>query len=422
MAGPGSLRWRLGDSRDPGAGFRRGELAAGLATAAVASQLLFAPAVLLSAAALVVVGRVSRWRPHWLAAATAASVIWLFDIGLFPAVAAFAVGSRHLAGFLLAAAIRPRMLAHPGAMAAVASRWPAMALPAAMVAACFETWLVLWLVWWRPGARLQSRWLWRPGLVAVVRRRASAAALKAGHTVTRDGCAVGVATETGKLASFTWAEATHGVLLTGEDRELSGLAIACAALKRRKTVVILESAGPPATTRARGGRDAVAEAVGRLARAFGVPVTVAGDGSAAAAISRAIRRRETVLIPAETRSADGAPRAAAADLAGVLSGLRDLGLRADCVTWLVGVELMDPASVGELLALGPVTGTVMVLSTADATAAAHLASAVAVLAVGHPDRVRPGRATMILVSPGLDGSPSATTHHQVQPIALGDPR
>lgn len=468
MAGRRSLRWRLGDSRDPRVAFRRGELAAGLATAAIAGQLLFAPAMLLSATALVVVGRVSRWRPHWLAVATAASVIWLFATGLLPAVGAFAAASRHLAGLLLAAASQPRTLAHPGVVAAGAARWSAMGLPPAMVAACGEAWLVLWLGWLRPTARLRTRWQWRPGLVAAVRRRMSAAALRAGHTVTRDGCAVGVATETGKLASFTWAEARHGVLLTGADGDLSGLAITCAALRRRKTVVIIGCAGLPAATHAHRGRDAVVERVGRLSRSFGVPVTVAGAGSCATAIGRAVRRRETVLIPTGTQLADEAQRAAA-QLAAVLSGLRDLGLRADCVTWLDGVELMDPASVGELLALAPLTGTVMVVSTADSAAAAHLASAAAVVAVGHPvgadlelalaarlrgsggaDAVigresgsdaqlgtadppwrpmkrrpgsaRPGRVTMIVSSLGLDGSPRVVTHCRLQPITLDHPR
>jgi hypothetical protein len=466
-AGHGPPRWRLDDSRGLGVGPRRGELAAGLATAAIAGQLLFAPVVLLGATAMVAVGRVSRWRPAWLAAATAASVIWLSASGPLPAVAAFAAGSRHLAGFLLAAAIHPRMFAHPGLVAPLASARPAMSLLVAAVAACGEAWLVLWLGWWRPGAR--SRWVWRPGLVAAARRRMSAAALRAGHTVTSDGCAVGVATETGKLASFTWADARHGVLLTGEDRDVCGLAITCAALRRRKTVVMLGCTSRSAGAGGYGDGAAVTDRVGRLARSLGVPVTVAAADSAAPAIGRAIRRREAVLVAAPTVSQDAdAVRRAVADLTAVLSGLRDLGLRADCLTWLDGVEHVNPASVRELLALAPLTGTSMVLSTADSAAAGQLATTTAVLAIGPPvgidlelalaarllgrggapgftgresargaqagaadatwrttkqDRrggVRPGRVTMIVASLDLDGTPRATRHCRLQPITLAD--
>src|SRR5215469_11252252 len=67
------LRRRLADQHDRSARLRRGELAAGLATGAVAAELLFAPAMVIAAVGLVAVGRVSRWRPHWLAAATAVS-------------------------------------------------------------------------------------------------------------------------------------------------------------------------------------------------------------------------------------------------------------------------------------------------------------------------------------------------------------
>jgi hypothetical protein len=383
--------------------------------------------------------------------ATAGSIIRLFASGLLPAVAAFTAGSQHLAGFVLAAAIRPRMLAHPGAVVAKAAEWSTTGLLVAIVAACAEAWLVLWLGWWRPGARSQSRWVWRPGLVAAVRRRMSAAALRAGRTGTHDGCAIGVATETGKLASFTWADAMRGVLLTGADRDVSGLAITCAALRRRKTVVVVGCAGLSADTGANGDGDAVADRVVRLARSFDVPVTVACAGAAAAAIGRAIRRREAVLIAAPSGAQDTDKIRRAADLTDVLSGLRDLGLRADCLAWIDGVELMDPASVRELQALAPLTGVGMVLSTADPAAAAHLAATTAVLAIGEPVGIdlevalgarlreggfigresangaqqrrrgaRPGGVTMIVSSSDLDGSPRAITHCRSQPITQAD--
>jgi hypothetical protein len=245
----------------------------------------------------------------------------------------------------------------------------------------------------------------------------------------------------------------HGVLMTGADRDVAGLAITCAALRRRKTVVVLSCAGLPMDTGANGDRESWADRLVRLARSVSVPVSVAGAGSAAAAIGRAIRRREAVLIAAPGGALDTDKiRRAAADLTAVLSGLRDLGLRADCLAWLDGVELMDPANVRELQALAPLTGVGMILSTADPAAAAQLAATTAVLAIGEPVGVdlevalagrlrdagggpadpiwrsmnrhrrgsRPGEVTMVVSSSGLDGSPCAITHCRLQPITQAD--
>ena len=70
---------RLSAHDDPAGSLRRGEFAAALATVALIGQLLFAPVTLLIAALLVAVGRVSRWRPHWLLVPTIAALIWLLD-------------------------------------------------------------------------------------------------------------------------------------------------------------------------------------------------------------------------------------------------------------------------------------------------------------------------------------------------------
>jgi len=368
------LRWRPDDRGYPRGSARRRELAAGLATAVVAGQLVFAPVTLLSAATLVGIGRAARWRPPWLAVPTVATVVWLSTIGPAGAVAGFAAGSQRVSGYLLAAAIHPRLVMH-AAVGAGLGKWLPVSLPLALLAGCGEAWLVLWLGWWRRGARLRSQWQWRPGLVAAARRRISAAALAAGQTVTRDGCAVGVATATGKLAGFAWDEALHGVLLAGAHTDLLGLSITCAALRRRKTVVVLDCVDPAATA----GRGAVTARVLALARSLGVPVNDACP-SAAVGIGRAIRRRETVLIDLPT--ADAASRAAA-ELRMVLSELRDLGLRADCLAWLNGFGSIDPASLRELVSLGQCTGTVIVTCATSSGPVANLAPAVAVVAAGY---------------------------------------
>jgi len=390
-AGRRPLRWHRDAQRDSGESVRRGELAAGVATAAVASQLLFTPAVLLGAVLLVAVGRLSRWRPHWLAVPAVVSVTWLCAVGPAAAADGFASGSQRLAGFLLAAAMRPRLLAHPGVVAAGVSRWLPTGLPLGLLAACGEAWLVLWLRWWRMGAWPQPGWQWRPGLVTAVRGRMSAAVLGAGYTTTSDGCAIGICPDTGKLVAVSWAEATRGVLLAGQDLELPGLAITCAALRRRKTVVIVDCAIPAPGEPAQGTGPAVATRVADLARWLRVPVSAVGGAPAddasvtgvslAGAIGRAIRRREVVLIA--TKSAHAA-RGAAADLAAVLNELLDFGLRADCVAWLNGGEFMDTSGLAELLAVAQLTGTVIVLSTTNSGQAAQLVSASAIVAVGHP--------------------------------------
>jgi hypothetical protein len=363
------LRSRLGD---PAGSFRRGELAAALATAAIAGQLLFAQVTLLAAVALVAVGRLSRWRPHWLAGPALASLIWLLTVGVAGAAAGLDEGARRLSAFLLEAAVHPGRLAHPAAALAGAGAWLPRQLPLALLAACGEAWLLLWLGWWRPGLD----WRWRPGLVTMTRRELSARALAAGRTVTADGCAVGLVAGTGKLAGVSWAEAVHGVLLMGRDVDQLGLAITCAALRRRKTVLIFEHAG----------QVCVSERIRELARSVGVPVTEARGGAASGAgvsgaIGRAIRSRETVLMA--TSHAEAA-RQATGDLARVLGGLRDLGLRADCLAWISGGEVTDSASMSELLALGRVTGTAIVLTAASLQHAATLAHAVGVVVVSGP--------------------------------------
>ena len=392
--------------------------------------------MLVSAVALTAVGRVSRWRPHWLALATAAGVIWLSAVGPARSLTAFAAGSQRVPGFLLAAASHPRLFAHPGMVAAGASPWQSAGLSLAMLAGCGEAWLLLWLGWWRLSARSNSEWRWRPGLVAAVRRPMSTAALTAGRTVTSDGCAVALASDTGKLAGFSWAEAKRGVLLTGPDVDGLGLAITCAALRRRKSVVILDCAGATAGGGAQGHLAAVADRVRLLARSLGVPVTAADSAAVVAPLGRAIRRREAVVIGVQP--ADGAPRAVA-DVAAVLGELRDLGLRADCVAWITGVEVLDPAGVAELLALGPLTGTVVVLSTTSSAHAAQLASVVGVMAVGRPmararasasddaNREIPirqpaGGVTLSVFSTRRAGSVRVVTNCRVLPIALHHPQ
>jgi hypothetical protein len=306
---------------EPRAGRRRRQLAAGLATAAVIAQLLVAQVTLVIAVALIAVGRVSRWRPHWLALPVLAGLGWLLAEGPGAALTGFAAAPRALAG----AVTEPFALPQLAATVAGTGRWLPGQLPLALLAGSGEAAVVLWLGWWRhwsawprrrglpwrPGGAWPPGGAWRPGLIAVLRRRAGLRALSAGRTVTPAGFALGLASATGRPAGISWMQAERGVLIFGQDRwQLGqlGLAASCAALRRRKTLIILDL-------------DGAAAAAAGLAAWSGVPAikvdaSVAGQpGVAAAELGLAIRRRSVVVIaagqPGPARGpARGAPRGA----------------------------------------------------------------------------------------------------------------
>ncbi len=303
-------------------GRTRTDLAAGLATAVVVGQLVLARATFVIAVVLIAIGRGSRWRPHWLLLPMLAGFCWLFAID----------------------AALPRSRA----------QWLDLAgqLPLALLFGSAQAALVLWLIWWR------HRPAWRPGLVALVRRWLGARTLHAGQTVTAGGFALGVVTGTGKLAAVTWHEAERGVLLTGQDgRRLSelGMAATCAALRLRKAVLILDLAG-------------VATAAVGLATSLGVPVD-----QSAAELGRAIRRRTAVVAGLGVN-----------ELVGVLDRLREHDLRADCLAWVSGAELLEPACLDRLLELGPATGTTLLFSSTSQAWAAVAAPKVQVVAAEGP--------------------------------------
>jgi hypothetical protein len=98
-------------------------------------------------------------------------------------------------------------------------------------------------------------------------------------------------------------------------------------------------------------------------------------------IGRAMRSREVVLISAQRAET---ARGVIDDLAGVLASLRDLGLRGDCLVWISGCDAIDPGSLSEVRALGPLTGTAIMLSTTSQLQAATLAPASGVVVISAP--------------------------------------
>ncbi|HTZ93860.1 MAG TPA: hypothetical protein VMB74_15820 [Streptosporangiaceae bacterium] len=402
---------------------RRGELAAGLAAVAVASQLALAPVALLIAGMLVITGRVSRWRLAWLLLPALGSACWLAMAGL-PAVAdAVAAGASRLLAAELAFAVHPQRLMHPADAFPGSGRWLERELPLLALAGTGEAAVVLWLGR-EPGPG------WRPGLIATVRRRVATAALAAGRTVTADGCAIGVDCHLGRLATLSWAQAERGVLLTGSDpAELGqlGLAVTAAALRRRKAVVILDLAGQ---------RSQGADQAPLLAERLGVPVTEIslmariGGLPVSGAIGRAIRGRSAVLVSAcradpagfeavhlETARSETAQRAVS-ELFGALASLRELGLRGDCLALICGCERADVSRLRDLLALGPATGTAVLLSTTSPELSAELAEAAAVVIASGPVADTQRNSATMIVRGQLSGGAS----FRIVPIAAAEIR
>ncbi len=337
------------------------ELAAGVAALGVAAQFALAPIMLLVAAVLTLTGCVSRWRPHWLLLPAVAGACWLAAVRVAVAAAALDAGTGGLISAELALASHPGRLRHLTAALAGAGWWLPRELPLALLGGTAEAAIVLWLGWrYAPPT-------WRPGGIAMVRRRAAEAALAASHTVMAGGCAIGVNPSSGRLAGFSWAEAERGVLLAGLDEwQLCqvGLAVACAAMRLRKTVIVIESSASPAGQ------------VALLARRLSVPVTEVSardDDTAARSMGRAIRSRGVLTVPARQPEA---ARLALTALSAVLVGLRELGLRGDCVAWVTSCDAVEPEITNRLLELGQATGTCVLLTTTSMTCAASLAARV----------------------------------------------
>lgn len=388
------------DLRPPAARLGLRELAAGIAALAVAAQLAFAPVMLLIAAVLMLTGRVSRWRPHWLLLPALASTCWLAAVRVAVAVAALDASAGRLISAELALASHPMRLLHPSAALAGAGPWLLREVPLALLGGTAEAAIVLWLGWrYSPPS-------WRPGGIAVVRRRAAVAALAASHTVMAGGCAIGVNPSSGRLAGFSWAEAQRGVLLAGVDEwQLCqvGLAVACAAMRLRKTVIVIGSSAGSAGQ------------VALLARRLGVPATEVSAlvDDIARSMGCAVRSRRVLIVPA---SQPEAARRALTELSAVLASLRDLGLRGDCLAWVTGCDVVETEITTGLLELGQVTGTCVLLSTTSMSYGASLMAQVGTT-IECGRAVAPGAFTLASAR-----RPNARISGMLVPITLGQAR
>jgi len=218
-----------------------GELIAVVALVLLLAHLLLAQLTLLLTAAMCVIDRVARWRPEWLAAPVGIGLVWSLAIGPSRTARDFTAGPRHVLSYLGGIGGHPGHLLHLTDAYAGLPHWLPEQFPLALILAAAETLGLIWLQ-----RRLRGGYPWRAGLIVTARRRTTAAALRSGAgVVTRDGCCVGVDVPTGRPAAISWREAEGGVLCAGTAVRQSGFALACAAIRRRKPVIVIDLTGSP---------------------------------------------------------------------------------------------------------------------------------------------------------------------------------
>lgn len=313
---------------------RHGELTAWCAAVIVVAQLLLAPGVLLVALALLLTGRLTRWRPSWLIVPALAGGCLLARSG-----AAIGRLGLRVAAAELAVARRPDVLTGPGALHAAVA-WLRPELSVALLAGSAETLLALLVI--LPGQRG-----WRPGLLVWWRRRRLTADLAAGRTVTARGCVIGLSNVTGRPLTISWTDAERGVVISGSAAAGAAvLAVVCAGIRLRKTVLVADATDGQLAAQATA-----------LACQLGLPAAeLAGGGDDQ--IGRGIR--DKAVIVASGGAAGQLIRAANL----VLGALREIRLRGDCLLCVTGCDRLDAAELAALVELAPDTGTAVVLTRA----------------------------------------------------------
>jgi hypothetical protein len=246
----GTLRRPLAPRDAP----RSAELIAGLALAALLAHLLLAQLTLVLTAVLYAAGRLARWRLRWLAAPAVAGALWALAVGPARAAAGLTDGPRHVLGYLGGIGQHPGRLLRLADAFSGLTHWLPEQLPLALILASAEAFGLCWLQMCWLARRRGGEPAWRTGLVVAARRRWTAAWIRSGGVVTRDGCCLGVDVTTGQPAAISWQEAEGGVLCAGPAGGLaaaapsaeaqSGFMLAHAAIRRRKPVIVIDLAGP----------------------------------------------------------------------------------------------------------------------------------------------------------------------------------
>jgi hypothetical protein len=335
---------------------RSRDYAAALATAACVAELLLAPLTLVLCALLTLAARLTRWRLHWLVLPATAGLVLLLTRGPGAAAAGYLSWPQRLIADLAGSG-------PPGRLLALGARDLPGQLPIALLAGSAQM-AALGLLADRASGRPAPR---RPGLIAAARGHRSAALLAAGRTVTYDGCALGFDPGTGRPAGLSWAEAGLGVLARGPTPAAATglcLPIVCAALRRRKAVIVTDLSGGSEVGRA-------VRALAAFAGLLAGDLAGIGARQRPAAFGQVLRQRAAI-------AGSGDP-GAVADLTSVLTNLAGLGLRSDALAWIHGCERASPATVRALISAGREAGCAVLLSTADQITADTLASAAGII-------------------------------------------
>lgn len=225
---------------------RRREITAALSLLALLAGLLLAQITLALTVAFYVAGKLTRWRPVWLAIPAIGGLVWALVIGPAAALAGLTAAPRALTGLLTRPLPAPARLAQLGSLPARQVSWFPGQLPAGLILAAGLAAVAWWLDWlhtdeWRLPAP-------RPGLVVTSRRWLTAACIRSGGVLSRTGTCLGVVPATGRPAVIGWAEAERGVLVTGAaPADVTGAAgqLAHAAIRLRKPVIVVDLAADP---------------------------------------------------------------------------------------------------------------------------------------------------------------------------------
>jgi hypothetical protein len=379
---------------------RRGEVLAAVAAAAVAAGVLFAPLSLILAAVFHAVSKASRWRPLWLWAVAACGIVWVLAVGPGQTMASFGHAAAATAGALSQVFAGPSAVARAGG--AVYADGVGQ-LPLAVILGAGAAGLAWWVRWMHtdewdvPAAR--------PGLVHIGRRRRTAASLRRGRVLTRDGACLGVDTATGGPAALSWRDADGGVLLTGASEpevRATGLRLAHAAIRRRKPVIVVDLAGDAGLPDALAGLCASVRAPLHVFGAahglrYGPRVPPSAEQHAAllavpwgprsavgaetrVSLDEVLRQRAVALFAL----AGAGPRdmaeviagLVAADVAALYGSLYRDGVAPDGLCWFTECDGVDPAALAGLAAAGSPGGLASVLATTVPRAAGGLAGRV----------------------------------------------
>jgi hypothetical protein len=361
---------------------RRGEVVAAFAVLVLLAHLLFAQLTLVLAAVFAAVSKTTRWRLWWLAVPAAAGLAWTLAIGPGAAAAGFAAGPAQILGYLSGAHLARRLLQPHGAFAG-AGAWLPRQFPIALIAAAAEAALVGWLHWVHT-----DEWAVRPprpGALAAARGALAMRTTRAGAVVTRDGCVLGVAPDSGARVVLGWPEIAGGVLVAGADDRMlavSSLQVVHAALRRRKPLIALDL----------NGDGTLAGVLGAACGATGTPLRAAGEGRDGywlgqapdgTFLARVVRERSAALLSLRT---PGAAAQVCADVLALGEDLRRIGADGDGLVWLYGYDPPPDGPlaglVGGLVASGAAAGLPILVTTRSPRAVADLAGLVSVV-LGH---------------------------------------